>query len=129
LGSIIQNLHCEIIFPSIGGRVTHLTLELASFSTSNFTLIGRSVGGPVTPNWLEDGVILMDYYNPFYTFSLELEKITNYLSLCPYKAMLVMTGYRPGVYTYRVLNRSSGPRSRSITIEGECEQGWSCLTA
>jgi hypothetical protein len=122
-------------FPGLGGGITQLSLELVSFSRTSLTLVGRSIGGPVTANWLRDDVLMTRRFyeppDPTFTITVEREKTENYLESSPVKSVLVVKGYHPGVYTYRVLNRSLS-RNRSITIEGivtKFTKRCSCLTA
>jgi pimeloyl-ACP methyl ester carboxylesterase len=125
----------KYIYFSAGGGISRLTLELVSFSLSNFTLVGHSIGGPITANWLRDNVIMKggvyDPPDPSFTITVEREITENYLESNPFKSVLFMKGYNPGVFTYRVLNRSLS-RSKSITIEGivtKFTKRCSCLTA
>jgi hypothetical protein len=55
--------------------------------------------------------------DPSYTITVKLENPPDFLIVSPVQSVLVVRGYNPGQYMYRVSSRANH-MSRSVIIEG-----------
>ena len=75
-----------------------------SGDNASFSLLGKTVGGPVDGRWERDGLILENSHQFTITYELDMS-IVDWIRLLPYTSRIHVHGRYPGIYTYTATNR------------------------